>query len=426
MIKLEEYQLTGYKNIDDANLTFDGVNVIIGPNNSGKSNFIQSISFLDHLINSSSDDLEEEFKNGFHSTHFGEIAPRDKYINSFPNIVQGETEFKLKISNSKTNRFFSYGLVIEWTSTENLNVSYKILKEKLDVKNASKPGKPSNIFLREENNVKYGTEYSKTSVIETVPNSFSVIRILKLISGISDSEEYMDAISSFNELVKSPIFYFSHIELAKSKKSEHLSEFNGRTVSFNLEKEILNLEENKTNWNIFNAALKNILNISNVDVTRISKETFTVVNADKIKPNEKVFKFLNFNHLNDRKKISQFSDGSMLIIALITKILSSDEDLIFIEEPENSTHPKALLDLLAFLKSFSITKQFIISSHSIPLLNRTKINEVIISSVNENGYSHLFNVKDRKYLKTRLNESHVNFSDELFFNNPLEEDNFEF
>ena len=77
-------------------------------------------------------------------------------------------------------------------------------------------------------------------------------------------------------------------------------------------------------------------------------------------------------------------------------------------------------------KSFSISKQFIITSHSIALLNKSKINEVIISSVDEKGYSQLFNVISQKDLKARLRQSHVNFSDELFFNNPLEEENFEF
>tara|TARA_R110002074_G_scaffold161480_10_gene319530 strand:- start:9520 stop:10797 length:1278 start_codon:yes stop_codon:yes gene_type:complete len=425
MIKLEEFQLTGYKNITEANLTFDSVNVIIGPNNSGKSNFIQSISFLDNLINSSSDELKETFDKGFSSTHFGEIAPREKYRAVYNKANKGSTEFRLKISNSTTNRIFSYGLKIDWSSIK-YNVKYKISKEYLDVKDPSKPGKASNIFTRVNNEVKYGSEFSKTSVLETVPDSFSVIRILKLISGITDNEEYMDAISSLNELVKSPIFYFSHTELAKSKNSERIGEFNGRTVSFNLEKEIMALEENKKNWNIFNMALKNTLNISSVSVMRISKETLKIVSADEVKPNEEVFKFLSFWHMGDSKELTQLSDGSILIVALITKVLSSDEDLIFIEEPENSTHPKALLDLLAFLKSFSITKQFIISSHSIALLNKSKINEVIISSVNEMGYSQLFNVKSQKELKTRLRQSHVNFSDELFFNNPLEEENFEF
>lgn len=425
MVKLEEYQLTGYKNIEEANLTFDSVNIIIGPNNSGKSNFIQSISFLDDLINASSDDLQDNFKNGFSSTHFGEIAPRNEYRKSYTETNNGVTSFRLKISNSETNRVFNYGLKLEWVSSQ-FNVNYKILEEYLNVKDSSKPGKASSIFIRKKREVKYGSEFSKTSLLETVPDSFSVIRILKLISAVTDNEEYIDAISSLNELVKSPIFYFSHTELSKSSSSDRLGVFNGRTVSFNLEKEILTLEENKKNWNIFNIALKNTLNITSVGVMRVSKETLKIVKANDVKPNEEVYKFLSFSHLGDSKELFQLSDGSILIVALITKVLSSDENLIFIEEPENSTHPRALLDLLAFLKSFSITKQFIISSHSIALLNKSNINEIIISSVDEIGYSQLFNVKSQKELKIRLRQSHVNFSDELFFNNPLEEENFQF
>lgn len=425
MIKLEEYQLTGYKNIEEANLSFENVNIIIGPNNSGKSNFIQSISFLKILINSSSDELEYNFNHGFSSTHFDEIAPRKKYRVDYSATKKGFISFKLKISNSVTNRIFNYGLRLEWTS-KSYKVKYRIFDEYLDVKESSQRGKASNVFTRAKRTVKYGSEFSKTSVLETVPDSFSVIRILKLITNVTDNEEYIDAISSLNDIVKSPIFYFSHNELLKSKSSDRLSEIRGRTISFDLEKEILVLEENKKNWNIFNIALKNTLGISNAHVLRISEETFEIVEANKVKPNEEVFKILTFNHLGDNKNLDQLSDGSILIIALIAKVLSSNENLIFIEEPENSTHPKALIDLLAFLKSFSATKQFIITSHSIALLNKSKISEVIISSVSQDGYTQLFNVQSQKELKTRLKQSHVNFGDELFFNSLLEEEKFEF
>ena len=105
----------------------------------------------------------------------------------------------------------------------------------------------------------------------------------------------------------------------------------------------------------------------------------------------------------------------MLILALITKILSTNNCLFLIEEPENSTHPKALVDLMAFLKSFSENTQFIISSHSIAILNKTKIEDIIVSTETYSGFCDLYNITSKKELKNRLKKSRVNFSDELFF-----------
>jgi predicted ATP-dependent endonuclease of OLD family len=86
-----------------------------------------------------------------------------------------------------------------------------------------------------------------------------------------------------------------------------------------------------------------------------------------------------------------------------------------IEEPENSIHPKALVDLFSFIKSFSESKQFIITSHSITLINKARIDEIIVSTIKENGLCEFYNVNDQKDLRNRLKKSRTSFSDELFF-----------
>ncbi|MFZ4797434.1 MAG: AAA family ATPase [Bacteroidia bacterium] len=411
MIKIEEIKIKGYKNIESASLTFNNFNVIIGANNSGKSNFIQTISFLNYVINSSLDDVEKAFSNGFISTNFNDIIPKS----TFDNILverKGLISFELLFSNSETNRLFTYLLELDWSDEFLSDTVFKIKTEKLDVKELNKPGKSSIIFKREYERVKYGTEFSKMDIIEKIPNHFSVIRLLKIIAKIKD--EYKDAIDSLNSIIRTPIFYFSHIELLKAEK-ERVNAFNGRVVSFELENDIISLESN-VNWDIFKDALKSILRIEDVNVYLLGGDN----------KNEKIpkSKFIYFMHNKVMKSLNQFSDGTLLIIALITKILTSKNNLFLIEEPENSTHPKALIDLLFFLKSFSENVQFIITSHSIAILNKTKIEEIIASSINENGQSELFNVSSRKELKNKLKNSRVNFSDELFFN--LEEkDEFE-
>lgn len=402
MIKIEEIKIKGYKNIADASLTFQNFNVIIGANNSGKSNFIQTIAFLNYVINSSLDDVEKAFYDIFDSTNFNYIIPI-KNLNR-ANISEerkGITSFELIFSNSETNRIFTYLLELEWEENVFSRSKLRIRTEKLDVKELNKTGKPSIIFKREYESVKYGSEFSKMTVLEKVPNHFSVIRLLKIITEIKD--EYKDAIDSLNEIIRTPIFYFSHIELLKAEK-ERVNAFNGRVVSFELENDIISLASTEK-WFIFKEVLNNILKIVDIDIVSFRGENKKIPER----------KLLSFDHNEAVKHISEFSDGTILIIALITKILTSKNSLFLIEEPENSTHPKALVDLLYFLKSFSENTQFIITSHSIVILNKTHIDEIIASTINENGQSELFNISSRKELKNRLKSSRVNFSDELFF-----------
>jgi len=408
MIKIDNIKIKGYKNIKSADLKLSNLNVVVGANNSGKSNFIQAISFLNFMVNASLDDVEKGFTKGFgfNYTNFKQIIPSvtfSELIKANNLKRNGVIEFELAFSNSETDRLFTYCIIIEWDSSL-IESEFKIKKEKLDVKEAKKTGPAVNIFSRHYDVVKYGTEFSKMDRFETVLNHFSIIRVLKILTEVKEDYKYKDAVNCLNEILKTPIFYFSLTELLKADK-ERQNSFNGRVVSFELEKEIIALEEG-SKWSIFNEALKNILNIDTVTVNKYNFDN------NKLP----VTKILTFLHNKKNNGLSQFSDGTLLILALVTKILSTENHIFLIEEPENSIHPKALVDLINFLKSFSEEKQFIITTHSIALINTTQIEDIIVSSCDEDGLSEFYNVSSKKELKTRLKKSSTNFSDELFFN----------
>lgn len=408
MVKIEHFSLKGYKNVKEADISFNNFNVIIGANNSGKSNFLQSISFLNYVINGATDEVEKDFNEGFYQSFYKTPEPSIDLSALNENTKHGQIEFKLKFSNSETNSSFTYHLELEYKEEVLAATKYKIKAESLEIKENGKPGKAVNVFNRVKEHVKYGVELPKLG-FSVVPDYFSIVRLLKLLpkKGL-----YLDAIDSLSKILKTPTFYFSNTELMKSEFSERLNVFNGRTIAFDLEQEIINLAETDR-WGIFKSALKSVLNIDEAFV-------ITYIVRHDASDNKKLVYLEQFGI---RKTVRQLSDGSILVLALITKVLNSENDIYFIEEPENSTHPKALIDLIHFLQSFSESKQFVITSHSIPLLNKTRIDDIITSVVGNDGRSEIQNVKDQKELKSRLKSSHVNFSDELFFVN--HEDEFE-
>lgn len=404
MVRIEHFSVKGYKNISDADVSFNNFNVIIGPNNAGKSNFLQSISFLDFIINGASDEVERHFKNGFYRSLFNDLIPFQHLDSRYEDRI-GSIDFLLRFSNSETKAAFEYRLSLGYEDGI-IESNFSIRKESLELKEYGKPGKAVNLFNRNEAAIKYGASLPRIG-IHNLPSHLSVIGVLKLFP---IEEIQNDAINSLNKVLKTPIFYFSNTELLKSDVSDRLNVFNGRTIAFDIEQEIVKMQETNR-WAIFCSALRDVLNIDMVKV--ITYQTF-----EKSGP---VNKRLTFEQFNTRKSIKQFSDGTILILALITKVLNSDHDIFFIEEPENSTHPKALVDLVNFLQSFSENKQFVITSHSIPILNKTKIDDVIIATIAKNGLSEFRNVKSQKELKTRLKSAHINFSDELFFASNEEE-----
>lgn len=76
---------------------------------------------------------------------------------------------------------------------------------------------------------------------------------------------------------------------------------------------------------------------------------------------------------------SQLSDGSIRFICLVTALLQPEApSTIIIDEPELGLHPYAVTLLGALLRSASKRMQVIVSTQSVPLVNEFTINDLII------------------------------------------------
>ncbi|WP_158798764.1 AAA family ATPase [Pedobacter sp. L105] len=411
MVRIVNYKLQHFRNIGSAELVFGNYNVIIGTNNSGKSNFIQSFGFLNYILYSASEEVTASFRSGFRGTSYSNALPNNWIITEDAEAIPAISA-ELEFENTETNRKFIYYIRIRYRISErSRHPIFYIDSESFRYKENGKTGGPVRIFSRHENDVHYGSDFPKFKFENGVPDAFSLVRVLQLSSG--SNVAYMDAQKCLSNVLKTPVFYFSHTELTKNDSMSRLGLYKGRVIAFDLESEVLNLE-NGESWDIFKSALYNVLGIDDVNVARF-------YTGDKQKTNEEEIKFLRFRHAGNLKTLKELSDGSILLIALIVKVLNSDHDIFLIEEPENSTHPKALMDLVAFLKSFSENKQFIITSHSIVLLNKSKLEEIITSRTTAKGMSEFENASSRKDLKTRLRSGSSSFADELFFEQTEEE-----
>lgn len=84
---------------------------------------------------------------------------------------------------------------------------------------------------------------------------------------------------------------------------------------------------------------------------------------------------------------SQLSDGSIRFMCLVTALLQpTPPSTIIIDEPELGLHPYAITLLGALIRSASVRMQVIISTQSVPLLNEFEISNLIVVE-RENGSS---------------------------------------
>lgn len=83
---------------------------------------------------------------------------------------------------------------------------------------------------------------------------------------------------------------------------------------------------------------------------------------------------------------SQLSDGSIRFICLVTALLQpAPPTTIIIDEPELGLHPYAITLLGALIRSAAMRTQVIVSTQSVPLLNEFEIEDLIVVEREEGG-----------------------------------------
>jgi predicted ATPase len=144
--------------------------------------------------------------------------------------------------------------------------------------------------------------------------------------------------------------------------------------------------------------------------------------ARERKDSKDIPKVLNFFELklkNQRfSSVNEFSDGTLTVIAMLLTLLSKElsSTLLFIEEPENYLHPKALKTLVSYLQQRAKYKQILITTHSPYLLNNVKPEDVTVARLEDDGGARFGRIENIKQLRRRLARGFISFGDLLYVN----------
>src|SRR6185295_8080736 len=88
---------------------------------------------------------------------------------------------------------------------------------------------------------------------------------------------------------------------------------------------------------------------------------------------------------------SALSEGTLLTLGLLTALtLQPGSPLVLIDDLERSLHPKALSDLITQIRAVQEQRpglQIVATSHSPYLIDCVEADEVLLTSLDESGYS---------------------------------------
>lgn len=328
---IDKIEIKGYKSIKELSLRLNPVNILIGSNGVGKSNFISFFKFLNTIYEQRLEQYSMKY-GADDILHFGRKTT---------------SEIDAYIQFDNTN---GYSFILNATNDNKLTISSEYAS-----------------FHR----WRYGSGWKR----ELISSNIKETKIKNSISAIAThARTYLESfrVHHFHDTSENaPLRGFSD-----TNDNRLLRENGGNIASF-----LYYLQEkHTTNFRRIEAAVQSIAPFFErfqLQPNRLNEQRIQLEWIEKNHPD----KYFNATHL---------SDGTLRFIALATLLLQPEPpEVIIIDEPELGLHPVAVNKLAGMLRSAAgKKKQVIISTQSVGLVNNFTPEEII--TVDRNGDESVF------------------------------------
>ena len=349
MKKLDQIKITNYKSIRNLDLELSDLNVFIGANGSGKSNFIGAFKFLHYLIEGNLQTYTAAQGGADIILHFGRKHSESMFFNlSFENGVNGY-ECRLRAS-AEDNFFFQYEAV--WYHMKHFYPRPKV--------------------------VPLGGGHIESTLSQ-----------IKTKGGSHIGGYVLDHLSSWK------IYHFHDTsDSAKVKQTGDLADNRFlRPDARNLAAFLYRLEQN------YQDHFDNIQ-----DAIRLVAPFFDRFNLQPLELNPDKIRLEWLEKGSDAYfNASVLSDGTLRFICMATLLLQPQlPSVILVDEPELGLHPSAISVLANLLQSAAKRTQVLISTQSVTLVNHFEPQDVVVVE-REEGQS-VFRRLDRAGMTSWLDE----------------------
>lgn len=411
---LETVHLKGYKSIEDLNVELkDGLNIVIGENGTGKSNFLE---LLDNSIQSIS-----PYGRQIIPFKFSELSYKTYDNNRFiigaeqigKKIQRKSQEFRVSL---RQKLIVNDKLVFDTLDEENPFGKIKILNKNI---NAGQHVESLLDGLGYDNLLPLFIRYTMGQNIPCVSIPATVHMPLLQGDDFFNTDLKTNFISTlFFEIQNDLIYTFYQLKLTKEGS-----------------------DEAKSMENIINEFLsEHPLRPYILERLTIDKEI--IENLHRFTPIKGVRFNENINIYNDNKKItienlkfdylvndrwipwSQLSDGTRRMFYIISETTYKKGGIVLMEEPELGIHPHQFELLMTFLKEQSRYKQFIITTHSpktLDHLDQDELDRILITTYDQDKGTAIQHMSEEQKLKAKDYMKKVGFLSDYWLMSDLEE-----
>jgi energy-coupling factor transporter ATP-binding protein EcfA2 len=408
-MKLKQIRVDGYKNLIDCKLYLGDFNVLVGPNNSGKSNFLEIFQTLFALFWGQRVDV---FLRSYPSARWASpFCELDGYMKKGITIAIGfdVDDMDMEGQTWVCEYSVSAARATEPPTEEGRNLI--IEKETLEGKPRGRPG-PRTVFWKREG-TKLTVATRKGSKHHSVAPTISVPEFLRsAYPQVEDLGEHCAHATVEMQVDQPDVLGLSPDELrAKLSSDTELPRFSVRGC-FDILLEVDRVYANKGLARLFETNLCDILDLEGVHFT--GQDVHAKGNkAAKTEFVKRLRSFAVKKKGGSFSSIENYSDGTLIVVAILAALLSEEPKraLLCIEEPENYLHPRALEKLLRFLQDNAHRWPVLITTHSPYLLNGVNPKDVTVAVVDKTGAAHFEKFQNVRQLTGYLNKSLMSFGD---------------
>ena len=354
---LKSIRLVNFYSFKDTTIELNrGVNVLVGINGSGKSNFLKVFELLQNAV-----------KGRRLRRHILEIGGVNEML------YQGEREND-EIGIEMVSESPTFGVHVLGEKIETINYEIKVIPTQTEYYLKEKLWDNIGILFKKEGKSIVFSDANK-GFVET--NNYNDLELVEYPSRVSYlSRSFLNFFATLNDLG-----YISTIDTSTTSP---------------IRKPVLAIPETE----IVNGGI-NLVQVLNTLKINDKKTYRKIVEAlHRVNPHFKDFDFRPFgtnfemlleeNGLNRSMHLSKVSDGTLRYLCLITILLTNKKSILCIDEPETGLHPDMLFNLAEAIKEAGETSTVIVSTHSTQLLNYFDLETVRVFEKDDDNATQVY------------------------------------
>lgn len=420
-MSIRNIKVENFKSFKKLNIDFRDLNIVVGANASGKSNFISALRFVRDIAHHGLTDaiamqggvefIRNKRLQSKNTLKLKVVLDEDLPI---PCIKSGGKELRWDRNRSLRIGQIIYELDVDFDNSEN---GFTIVRDRaiivcdVSMLSSIRPSEPVkiNITRSKKGRVKlYASTLPSDVMIEDVVEAlmflgFFTPSILPPDVVLLESAFRGSFPLSETSLEGLRIFDFDP-RLSKRAVTitgvQELQE-DAANLTLALSKILRDQAKSRQMFNLMNDLLPFSCGITTKDFADVSK-IFVM--------QEQFGEMIDF-------PASQLSDGTITLVALLIALFFDSNHFVVIEEPERNLHPLLMSKLAQILVEASRKKQILITTHNSELIRHINIDDLLLISRNDNGFSAISRPKSAKSVQTFL-KNNIGI-DELFIQDML-------